>query len=488
MLDVRRPSIVKELLEFVKPFANKGDVEVIIPSSGAAHVFQDLSYGPKFRKSLNKHIDENWSYYKEKISFPYKRVVGVGVNHKTVEFGEHQRKEYLEFLRSDASAYLWADKEEFQAMANIYQMKIKTITIKDIFDQNPSVTWIHPSPEMEDCKVVPAGMLDGMVLLHYDNQHFNLIVSSRNQLAKHEVESKKKSDGDGEVMDMSIEDDTDIIDYKQKYEILFKEHENCLKVVEKQKLQLSKVKPVEKDSENQRIEVASNVCFMCKKCNDTFATQDLLNVHEKFSHAPQEKIKCELCEEIFDSENDVQRHVHQRCGDRNQFNCKNCSFQGNSGLDLKNHSIKCKYTPSSEVLKTDMTCRSCGTSFDNKPSLMEHRRRFHADRVKICKYFLNGMCKFDENICWYLHPSRQEKINKSSKSDCGNCGKDVTTKSDLNDHQVTQHATTDVDFPMYQNFQPPDIQQHPAIIKLLEMMELFSRKVTAIETTLKLQK
>ena len=145
-------------------------------------------------------------------------------------------------------------------------------------------------------------------------------------------------------MDMSIEDDTDIIDYKQKYEILFKEHENCLKVVEKQKLQLSKVKPVEKDSENQRIEVASNVCFMCKKCNDTFTTQDLLNVHEKFSHAPQEKIKCELCEEIFDSENDVQRHVHQRHGDRNQFNCKNCSFQGNSGLDLKNHSIKCKYT------------------------------------------------------------------------------------------------------------------------------------------------
>ena len=77
-------------------------------------------------------------------------------------------------------------------MANIYQMKIKTITIKDIFDQNPSVTWIHPSSEMEDCKVVPAGILDAMVLLHYDNQHFNLIVSSRNQLAKHEVESKKK--------------------------------------------------------------------------------------------------------------------------------------------------------------------------------------------------------------------------------------------------------------------------------------------------------
>ena len=189
-------------------------------------------------------------------------------------------------------------------------------------------------------------------------------------------------------MDMSIEDDTGIIDYKEKYEILFKEHENCLKVVEKQKLQLSKVKPVEKDSENQRIEVASNVCFMCKKCNDTFATQDLLNVHEKFSHAPQEKIKCEICEEIFDSENDVQRHVHQRHGDRNQFNCKNCSFQGNSGLDLKNHSIKCKYTPSSEVLKTDMTCRSCGTSFDNKPSLMETEDVFMQIESKSVNIFL----------------------------------------------------------------------------------------------------
>ena len=94
------------------------------------------------------------------------------------------------------------------------------------------------------------------------------------------------------------------------------------------------------------------------------------------------------------------------------------------------------------------------------------------------------MCKFEENVCWYLHPSRQEQMNKSRKSDCGNCGKNERTETALSDHQASDH----VDFPMYQQYQPPDIQQHPAIIKMLEMMNLFSQKITAIETAMKSQK
>ena len=44
--------------------------------SGAAHIFEDQNEGPKFRTVVNTHIVDRWSYYSNKIPFPYERQVG----------------------------------------------------------------------------------------------------------------------------------------------------------------------------------------------------------------------------------------------------------------------------------------------------------------------------------------------------------------------------------------------------------------------------
>ena len=47
------------------------------PNSAAAHIFEDQEEGPKLRRVINTYIADRWSYYVNKVKFPYRRQVGV---------------------------------------------------------------------------------------------------------------------------------------------------------------------------------------------------------------------------------------------------------------------------------------------------------------------------------------------------------------------------------------------------------------------------
>ena len=178
------PPNVMSLPENIRGLVNKGDLMFIIPgdgacapNSGAAHIFQDPKYGPQFRMLMNNHVADNFSYYRDLISFPYKRKVGVkgdSVNFETEE-------QFCQFLRTSRSAYLWSDCEDLKVMANLYQMQIKVIKIKDYKDENPMVTFISPAPELISTGILPAGKVPDLVLLHIGDQHYNLIISEKKQ-------------------------------------------------------------------------------------------------------------------------------------------------------------------------------------------------------------------------------------------------------------------------------------------------------------------
>ena len=63
---------------------------------------------------------------------------------------------FLEFLRSKRSELLWTDSEDSKAKANLYQMMIKVIT---------------------------EGKVPEMVLLHYKDLYYNLIIEEKSELA-----------------------------------------------------------------------------------------------------------------------------------------------------------------------------------------------------------------------------------------------------------------------------------------------------------------
>ena len=84
-------SKVREVPEHIKTFLNARDVLFKVPSDGAcgahalaAHIFNREGYGNNLRKNINICLQNQWSFYKNKVSFPYTR--SVGVKGRTVNF------------------------------------------------------------------------------------------------------------------------------------------------------------------------------------------------------------------------------------------------------------------------------------------------------------------------------------------------------------------------------------------------------------------
>ena len=141
--------------------------------SGAAHIFEDQEEAKRFRKVINLHITDRWSYYENKIPFPYSRQVGVQGKWKKFKTPD----EYLTYICNNAeSELLWTDTEEIHAIANLYQINIKIITIKGKDDPKPTIKKVGPNPELQEFSILPAGIVPDMTLLHSQDSHYDLIV------------------------------------------------------------------------------------------------------------------------------------------------------------------------------------------------------------------------------------------------------------------------------------------------------------------------
>ena len=72
-----------------------------------------------------EHFD---NYYVNKISFPYKETVGVGINAEEVVI--NIEKELKDFLRSEKSLKTYSNGHELIAFANLFKMRINIFTFK----------------------------------------------------------------------------------------------------------------------------------------------------------------------------------------------------------------------------------------------------------------------------------------------------------------------------------------------------------------------
>ena len=117
-------------------------------------------------------------------------------------------------------------------------MKIRTIKIIDPQDKNPRVNNIGPDPELEPFAMLPPGVIPDMTLVHYENVHFNLIVSRNSRLflgtiensigQNYGVEEENNASKKQRVSLPTSEMNKEIQNLEEELRNLKKDHENCL--------------------------------------------------------------------------------------------------------------------------------------------------------------------------------------------------------------------------------------------------------------------
>ena len=115
-------------------------------------------------------------------------------------------KEYLEFLKSDSrSGKLWADHEDLQVVANIYNIKIHILTIHIASKDGNISRWTHlvPDERIKSGQENRSAILGDMWLLHEDKTHFDLIIRKDSVLSEKEgiyqMNCDKNSETEGEI-------------------------------------------------------------------------------------------------------------------------------------------------------------------------------------------------------------------------------------------------------------------------------------------------
>ena len=136
---------IKEVPDNCKKFVNEDDVVYIVPgngacgpNSGAAHLFEDESLGPKLRLKMNHFLAEHYDVYKNIFPCSKEEPFVRKLKGEMICFNDPEElKTYLK--TSPDAGFMWSDSEDFKILSDMYQVNIKIITTKGPMDENPTV-------------------------------------------------------------------------------------------------------------------------------------------------------------------------------------------------------------------------------------------------------------------------------------------------------------------------------------------------------------
>ena len=96
----------------------------------AIHTCGDEDEGENIRKLINNHIADNWeSYWKSKVSLPYKEKVVIDGKEEFIE--KKTSEEMIDFLKNDDKALkVYSNGHELMAIANLFNIRIHIFTYK----------------------------------------------------------------------------------------------------------------------------------------------------------------------------------------------------------------------------------------------------------------------------------------------------------------------------------------------------------------------
>ena len=135
----------------------------------------------------------------------------------------------------------------------------------------------------------------------------------------------------------------------------------------------------------------------------------------------REVIKCRNCDEQFSHKWNLMNHRKQKhietVGQCKKKQDGNCPFSDDKCW--WNHQEKQK--PSTEQLE----CYICNQIFQDKPSMMKHRKAEHRSIIRKCNKQLKNNCPFQSDACWYLHDEEEDMEVEEQ-----NCNKEEQNQSE----------------------------------------------------------
>ena len=114
--------------------------------------------------------------------------------------------------------------------------------------------------------------------------------------------------------------------------------------------------------------------------------------------------------------------------------CNECEYPAEDIYDLGEHLYEI-HTMENESSKDTIACYYCDEQFETKSNLMNHRKKFHIEKVNLCSNFTEGNCHFAEE-CWYNHSEHIEA--KTYK--CSFCEQIFKHRSDFMHHKKKEHS------------------------------------------------
>ena len=197
---------------------------------------------------------------------------------------------------------------------------------------------------------------------------------------------------------------------------------------------------IPKNHSNSFEKVKNKYC--CENCNYQGYGEVHLRNHMKLIHGMERPYKCEKCAEEFEMKSYLSNHMNLKHKQKEQceeeYNCMECPFQGNSRFQLEKH-INLKHTQKVDIpmMPGSLQCRICHEIFENKSTLMIHRKLNHKNFVAKCRKFQDRICDFTSESCWWNH---EDKMNSPERIHCYVCMKTFDTKKEMMGHRKKYHV------------------------------------------------
>uniref|UniRef100_H3CZF5 GDNF inducible zinc finger protein 1 n=1 Tax=Tetraodon nigroviridis TaxID=99883 RepID=H3CZF5_TETNG len=168
--------------------------------------------------------------------------------------------------------------------------------------------------------------------------------------------------------------------------------------------------------------VKADVVHRCVTCQQTFANQSNLKIHEKHVHSTERLFTCDRCEKTFKRKKDVVRHqrqVHERSNLK--YICSDCGKSLSSKTTLALHQR-------THTGLRPFECPDCQARFTQKSALKIHRRTHTGEKPFACDHC---EARFTQKHMLAYH-KRSHTGEKPFM--CEACGKSFASKEYLRHH------------------------------------------------------
>ena len=359
----------------------------------------------------------------------------------------------LNFLKnSEEGGFMWTDSEDLTIIADMYQIRIKVITIKRKNDQNPTVNWIYPNEEMLRFAEIPNKGLE-MVLLHEDEIHYSLVVSKDSELAtigsltkRMNITSFKETMDQSETKNDETKVKKELKKCQERMKILEREYESCEKELRSKTEEAEKLKSEVRDMKQMLnlLEQKEDIESFEKNevQNDKFSEEEVLMKmklsgfkrnnpqYQSVSNKSKKQLKCEICEYIVQSQEQLKTHIildHINVKVPMWSNCNSTSKQ----REQLNMHVK-----SGHASVIDVKCTDCESTFQAEDQLNMHILQEHTSTKELkC-----GNCQqvFSTNSDLRAHNLLELKSTNEFK--CTECGYTMRTQAQLSTHILSKHS------------------------------------------------